>query len=346
MLILILLLFFYPEKILPIFRYRNTYKLQVPNKTMKQLVCKKNYLETEKIDFLTILYTFIKNISFEEFEGQQFYGRPKANLSDIIKCLLIMNYHSWSYRRSCSDFELLKEQGILENIPKRATLNKYMNEPIMIKILERLIEISSLCFIDVEDTLLLDSTQFFPGVIMNAEKRKKHQKKKSMLQVPNLGKTRKLHISACKDSKIICCARTTVGKVHDHKTSQELIEVPVKNGFRIKKLLADAGYNSRENFCLCEDLGIRAFLDFRKNTRDRRHGTTLRKKQFILYSEYKEKWNESYRYRVIVELIFSSIKNRCRNYLRSRNEISKDCEMLLKALWYNLCIIAKHVDNK
>ena len=309
----------------------------------KKIEIKKNHLETEKIDFLKILYLFIKNVSFEEFEGVQFYGRPKANLEDIIKCLLIMNYHSWSYRRSFSDLELLKEQGILENIPKRATLNKYMNEPIMIKILEKLIEVSSLSFVDVEDTLILDSTQFFDKIIVGGTKYKTYHGRN--FKIPPLTKTRKLHISAFKNSKIIACAKTSIGTLHDHNLSKELIETPIKNGFRVKTLLADSAYNSKDNFCLCQDYGIKAFLDFKKNAVIGRGHSNLRREQFKLYFEHKEIWHEEYRFRVIVEMIFGSIKKKGKSYLRSRNEISKDNEMLLKALWYNLCIIGKHVDN-
>ena len=47
------------------------------------------------------------------------------------------------------------------------------------------------------------------------------------------------------------------------------------------------------------------------------------------------------RFRAIIEGIFSSIKRKNINYLRSRNEIAQDNELLFKALVYNLTIIGK-----
>lgn len=312
---------------------------------MKQiLIPKKNHLETEKSDFLKVLLPFIENMQVKNFEGEQFYGRPKAPLDDILKCLIIMNYHSLSYRRSVSDFKTLKKEGVLRTIPKRSTLSKYMNDPVMPKILEELIEVSALSFVDIEDCLMLDSSQFFDRVLFGGTKAKSYHKSR-LFQVPTLSKTRKLHISIGKTSKIIICARTSIGTVHDHKLSRELIETSLRNGFHIKTLLADAAYNSRENFALCEDHGIKAYLDFKKNHKIKNSKTKLRKQQFILYHEHKELWHEEYRFRVIIEMIFGAIKKKGRPYLRSKNVNSKDCEMLLKALWYNLCIIAKHMDT-
>lgn len=311
---------------------------------MQYLTPIKNHLENEKLNFIKILCVFIEGIDFEEFEIDQINGRPKTDYRDLIKCLLIMSYHSWSYRRTNSDLELLKKDDVLNNIPKRATLNRYMQSPLITKILKKMIEISSLSFVDVEDCLMLDSTSFFNKLLMGGSKCKSHHRS-SLFQVPSLSKTRKLHLAIAKNSKIITCARTSIGTVHDHNFSKELIETTIKSGFRIKTLLADAAYNSRENYCLCEDLGIKAFLDFKSNHKINRSQSKLRKEQITLYRKNPEVWHESYRFRVIVEGVMGAIKKKGRHYLRSRNEVSKDNEMLLKALWYNLCIIAKHIDN-
>lgn len=297
-------------------------------------------LETEKSDFLKILGEFIGTINFSDYEGNHIEGRPRFNLEDLIIALLVMSYHSWSYRRCMSDLVRMKQDGLLGSIPRRATMNKYMNKKVITKILEKLIQISALPFCDTEDTFMMDSTQFFDRILFGGSKCDSLRKKRSV-KTPSLSKTRKLHITVAKRSKIICCAKTSLGTVHDHVMSRELIEIPLKNGFRMKVLLADSAYNSRENFCLCQDEGIKAFLDFKKSHRIKRSHSQLRRNQFILYHNNQEEWHEAYRFRVIVEMIFGAIKKKGRNHLRSRRPVSKDNEMLLKALWYNLCILSK-----
>jgi len=61
-----------------------------------------------------------------------------------------------------------------------------------------------------------------------------------------------------------------------------------------------------------------------------------------LYREQKDIWNQTYRFRVIVEGVFSAIKKKNLNYLRSRKETAMDVEVLLKALVYNLTVIGKY----
>lgn len=312
---------------------------------MKQInLQKKNHLETEKLDFLKTSTAFISNINFSDYEHQSTTGRPKFPIEDILKSLLIMNYHSWSYRRSRSDLEILKNLGFLNNIPKRSTMNKYMQEPILKVILTRLIEMSATTFIPIEDCIMLDSSQFFNKILMGGSKSKCHHKSK-LFQVPTLEKTRKLHVAIARESKMIICARTSKGTVHDYNFCIELIDESIKNGFNVKTVLADAAYNSKEAYSFCEDKGIVAYLDFKSNSIVRRSNSALRRRQLIMYKENKEEWHNAYRYRVLVESVFSVIKKKGLNHLRSRNENAKDCEMLLKSLWYNLCILAKEHED-
>lgn len=305
-----------------------------------QLEQPKNHLETEKLDMLKVLSLLIDNISFSEYEIET-TGRPKFPIRDIIKSLLVMNYHSFSYRRSLSDIQILKELSFISKVPKRSTMNKYMQDPLFKKIIERLIEVSSISFSGIESCLMIDSSQFFNKVLVTAEQRKKHQHKSGMFRTPPLTNTRKLHICIARKSKIITCARTSKGTIHDHNFFEELISPTIKNGFRVKTVLADSAYNSKEHFIYCEDNGIVAYLDFKKNSKLGRSKSSLRKKQLIMYQNNRELWHDVYRFRVLVEGCFSSIKKRSRDYLRSLNDNAKDCEMLLKALWYNLGIISK-----
>lgn len=84
------------------------------------------------------------------------------------------------------------------------------------------------------------------------------------------------------------------------------------------------------------------FIDFKSNATLSRAKSDIWREKLKLYKEQKDVWNQTYRFRVIVEGIFSAIKKKHLNYLRSKKETAMDVEVLLKALVYNLTIIGKY----
>jgi len=112
----------------------------------------------------------------------------------------------------------------------------------------------------------------------------------------------------------------------------------------IKKLSKeDKGDNSKKNYALCKELGIsEVFIDFKSNNEIRRAKSDLWREKLRLYKEHKDIWNQTYRFRVIVEGVFSAMKRKNVTYLRSKKEVAQDVEVLLKVLVYNLTIIGKY----
>lgn len=105
----------------------------------------------------------------------------------------------------------------------------------------------------------------------------------------------------------------------------------------------DAGYNSKKNYALCKELGIfDTYIDFKSHNVIRRAKSELWREKLRLYREQKEIWQETYRFRVIIEGVFSAIKRKNLNYLRSKKEVAQDVEILLKCLVYNLTVIGKY----
>lgn len=291
-------------------------------------------LEYEKEKFIHNLCDFIEPLNFEQL---QVMGRPKSNFKDIIKALCIMSYNSMSYRRTQSDLRWMFENELIKYVPPKSTLNDYSNNLNTEKIIEKLIQVSSLFFRENEDTMILDSTWLATKMYRGGFKAV-HDKRNV-----NFEETRKLHISCLKNSRIICYAKATVGERHDCPLFEELVKNPVKNGFQIKTLIADSGYMSKDNYSLCQELGMSSvFIDFRVKVTGKRAQSQLWRESVRMWKEQKDIWHESYRFRVLVEGIFSAIKRKNINWLRSRNEIARDVELLLKALVYNITIIGKY----
>lgn len=295
-----------------------------------KLKLQQNTLETEKETFLKTMCNFLENI---EFNTEQINGRPKTDQREILKHLLVMSYNAMSYRRAISDLKILYERGYIKKIISRSTLNDYSNQINTITILERLIQISSTFFKDTEDTLIVDSTWFGEKMYVGGHKEVHGGKK-------GVENTRKIHVGILKESKIICYAKATVGTRNDSPVFEDIL-INSSELFNLKYCLGDKGYCSKKNYILCNDRDITAFLDFKSNCKRFGGKSGLWTQQIDIWRDKPEVWKESYRFRVVVEGVFSIIKKKHNSYLRSRKQISRDVEMLLKCLAYNFSIIGK-----
>jgi hypothetical protein len=291
-------------------------------------------LEYEKEKFIKNICNFIEPLNFESIQEM---GRPRADFKDIVKAMLIMSYNGMSYRRTQSDLRWMYERELIKSIPPRSTLNDYSNNLNTKKLIEKLIQLSSLFFVDEEDTVILDSTWFAKRMYGGGYKQV-HDKRAGSLY-----KVRKLHIARLKNSKVIAYAKASKGTEHDSPFFEGIVRGVSKLGFPLKTLLADSGYLSKDNYLICKELGIlNTFIDFKSNITGKRGKSDLWREKFKLYKEQKEVWNQTYRFRVIVEGVFSAIKRKNITYLRSKKEVAMDVEVLLKALVYNLTVISKY----
>lgn len=282
---------------------------------------------------------FLDKIRLEE---DQYEGRPRAFMGDIIKSLLIMSYHGWSYRRARTDIATLCELGHIESIPHRATLNKYMLDPKLQEIIKELITLSAFSFFHNENTILVDSTWFCQfSRICGRHKRKVSDR---VLRLPPLNKTRKIHVVCFLESKMVLTVRTSLGNRHDNPFFLPMMKEIWEKGFKIEKVICDSGYFAKENFAWLQDHNVKeAFIDFRSNSIIKRSFSTLRREMFTMYKNRPQEWAATYSKRVLIESLFSTIKRRGKfHYLRSKKPDSQDSEMLLKILTHNFLTIAKY----
>ena len=294
--------------------------------TQKQKIIyleKKDYLELEKKNFLAVLNEFFDSIDEKKVNGN---GRPRIYIKDMIKSLLIMAYHGMSYRRCRSDLEISMKMGIINAIPRRSTLCKYMNEESVKEELSNLIQQSATHFITSESSLIIDSTWYPLKSCLTGHTKKPNSKLKDKTkEVCSMAKTRKLHIALLKNSRMIAYATTSKGTRNDSPTFKEILNKVIENGFDIHVLLADAGYMSKANYAFAQEKGVdNIFIDFRKNVTGKRAKSKAWRDAVYLWKKDNEYWHEVYRYRVIVEGFFSLLKKKFMNWLRTRNVIARD----------------------
>ena len=304
----------------------------IGNDKMKQIL--KDPLERERARFLSVCSDFVDEFVRQSPQGG---GRPKFPPNDLLKALLIQSLHGVSFHRIQSDLHLAKMLGFINSVPKKSTLSKYMNDPSLTDKLERLIQTCAFSFMNSEDTLIVDSTWFATKMYTGGSKIV-HDKANAPLD-----KVRKVHIGFLPNSKIIAYAKATIGTTHDCPLFKDIVSTVVNNGFNIDKLLADAGYLSKANYALCESLGIKGvFINFKSNITGKHPKSKAWRNSFNLYKNEPEVWHENYRYRVLIEALYSAIKKKFLPWLRTNTDTARDNESLLKMLAYNLTILGRY----
>lgn len=312
-----------------------TGNLKLRQRTITKLQPNKLSLELEKEKFIINMSEIIDRLKFDIFD-EQVNGRPRNDFRDIIKALLVMSYNNMSYRRTQSDLRKMCEEDLIKYAVPRSTLNDYVNREETKNIIERLIQLSALLFVDNEDTAIIDSTWFGLKMYLGGYKQV-HDKREV-----NLNKCRKIHVVCLRNSKIIAYAKATAGNFHDSPFFEELLRGTIHNGFILTKLICDAGYSSKENYATCRELGVEdAYIDFRSNASLKRPKSNLWREKLRMYKENHNFWHEEYRFRVLIESVFSAIKRKNTTFLRSKNALAQDTELLLKVLVYNITIIGK-----
>ena len=150
----------------------------------------------------------------------------------------------------------------------------------------------------------------------------------------------KIHVAINIKTKKIVSMKVTKENVHDGKMLKELVNnVISKNS--VKKILADGGYDSKENFSYLDELDIVPVIKVRKNSTIKNNVNCIPRKSSIL-EQFKDikRWKKKHRYgmRWMAESVFSSIKRTFGEHVSSVKWNNIVNELMLKASIYNMFI--------
>jgi len=129
--------------------------------------------------------------------------------------------------------------------------------------------------------------------------------------------------------------RVTDERVKDHKMFKELIEDALEK-YNVYRVLADKGYDTRDNFNYLDERKIDPGIRVRKNASKKSRGSPSRKKAVIEQDKY-DKWrrDKGYGYRWLVESAFSSIKRTIGEHISSKKMDRIIDEVAWKTQLYN-----------
>ena len=126
--------------------------------------------------------------------------------------------------------------------------------------------------------------------------------------------------------------------VHDGKMLKEIAN-NVSNNYDIKKVLADGGYDSKDNFRYLDELKITPIIKVRKNSSIKNNSKCIpRKLSVIQQLDNLKRWKKTHGYgmRWMAESAFSSIKRTFGEHVSSVKWNNIVNEVMLKASIYNL----------
>ncbi|MBS3113522.1 transposase [Candidatus Woesearchaeota archaeon] len=290
---------------------------------------------TQKEMFLHILKDSVDYLVIEQdYCGN---GRPPVNFADVIKSLVIKSYNGLSSWGTETELNYAKSLGIIDNVYRKTSINKYMNSKRTVNTLHELYKIIALPIESIESEYgqyALDATG-----ISNAYKNKKWvdvrlEKKKHKTFT-------KLHILCGTRTNAIISARITDGTKHDSIYLKELIKDASKR-FRLKEVSADKAYTSRKNCDIIGFAGARPFLMPKKNSKAWNRGDSCG-----YWGDMIRMWKNSqllfglgYHRRSIVESLFSALKREWGDYCRCKLQNTIETEILSKIVCYNIKILS------
>ena len=149
----------------------------------------------------------------------------------------------------------------------------------------------------------------------------------------------KIHIAVDVKQKRILALEVTDERTGDGKMLQPLVEGASKKG-RVVKVLADGGYDSKQNFHYLDGKGIEPVIRVRRNSSRKSGGCMPRKLVAVEYLDDPEAWKRQHGYgqRWMAETAFSSLKRMFGEHVSARKMENMVRELTLKASLYNLFI--------
>jgi hypothetical protein len=116
-----------------------------------------------------------------------------------------------------------------------------------------------------------------------------------------------------------------------------LVEKTAAN-FTVKEVPADKAYLSHENLELVHNLGATVYIPFKVNSQPGEAGS-LWEKMYHFYSMHREEFDKHYHQRSNAESVFSMVKAKFRDAVRSKTDVAMKNEVLCKVLAHNICCL-------
>lgn len=287
--------------------------------------------QNEKAKFLELLYALCDTID----EPPQHMGRPRTPLADRIFSSVFKVYSTVSGRRFTSDLREAKQRGLVSTMPDYTSVSRFLESEELTPVLKQLIIESSLPLKSIESDFAADSTGFRTKGYSTwfSTKYDKSIEKSEWIKV---------HVMCGTLTNIITAVEVSSRKDHDSPFFPALLNQTAESGFKMREVSADKGYDSFNHRRLVLIKGAIPYIPFRSFAQPKGKGELWRR-MYHLYSMQRDEFNAHYHKRSNVESVFSMMKAKFGEKLRSKTDVAQVNEALCKVLCHNLCCVVHSI---
>jgi transposase len=281
----------------------------------------------EKDHFQDLLADLCSAIREPPRKGGSKGGRPPVRLSDALFICCYKVYSTFSARRFASDMREAFRRGYLTDELSCDIAWKYLRKPEVTLILHDLITRSSLPLRSVDQSFAVDSS----GFGTNKFERWFDEKY-------GVSRSRAQWVK----THLICGTKTNIvtGVVIGGKTTADCPQLPdlvnkTAENFTLKEVSGDKAYLSADNLELIDRKGAIPFIPFKSNCV--LGNTPLWDRMFHYFNLHRDDFCKHYHQRSNVESVFSAVKRKFGDSVRSRTDTAMMNECLAKIVCHNLC---------
>jgi transposase len=285
----------------------------------------------EKTRFGILLADLCKGIPQPIHEGR---GRPALPLADMIFASAYKVYTGFSSRRFTSDLRNAKTDGLVASTPHFNSVTNYIADPGMTPMLKHLVMVSSLPLKAVETEFAVDSSGF-------ATSRFIRWFNKKYGKVIDNREWVKVHLMCGVSTHIVTSVDISGWEANDTTYFIPLVEQTAQN-FQIAEISADKAYLGHKNVAAVEAVNAIPFIPFKSNTLP----TTENSAWGRMYHYFMLKRDEfltHYHRRSNAESVFSMVKGKFGDSVRSKSNTGMVNEVLAKILCHNICVLIQAI---
>ena len=265
------------------------------------------------------------------------FGRPSMSLKDMVFISCLKLYCGYSLRKIHSDLKIAEQAGYIKHCPHFNRISEFFNKETTYHLLQKLITISALPLKELEDHYSMDSSGFGSYQYERWMRTRFHSPKTEWRNYV------KGHVCIGTRTNIICSAEVTYGNYNDGKQAPILLEQ--LKMFNPKEVSADKAYNTKLIFQLIDAMNATPFIPYlsSRNPLNGKNQPEIWIKMYNLFKNHKEEFMNRYHKRSNVETVFSMIKMRLGEFLKSKNYEAQRNEVLTKFLVHNICCLVQEI---
>ena len=280
----------------------------------------------EKSLFMELLHALCVTVS----QPEQGMGRPRLPLGDMIFACVYKVYSGISSRRFTGDLEEAYKKGLIRKAPHFNSVMGYLSDSKLAMVLSDLVMLSSLPLVDVERTLAVDSSGFGTCGFMRWFSQKYGRNVDNREWV-------KLHLVCGVKTHVVISAEVSDWSANDSPYFVPLVEQAAQH-FNVYEILADKAYLSHQNLEAVVGIGGTPYIPFKSNTVEPQ-GDSVWSRMYHSFMLDRPRFLEHYRQRSNVESVFSMMKSKFGDSVRSKSQAGQVNEVLCKVICHNLYVL-------